>query len=117
MNDNFRKQNGKRFTRNDVQAYIMRGHLPEYLGGNEIVVTPKKHCTIKMYNVLENDNNPVVEEENECIGIQTSRSLHQAKDKVCPLFPAKQNKAPSKLEFPPVLTLLSSTSLILPPAE
>jgi hypothetical protein len=47
----------------------MRGHLPEYLGGNEIVVTPKKHCTIKMYNVLENDNNPVVEEEeNECIG-------------------------------------------------
>lgn len=41
MNDNFRKQNGKRFTRNDVQAYIMRGHLPEYLGGNEIVVTPK----------------------------------------------------------------------------
>lgn len=69
MNDNFRKQNGKRFTRNDVQAYIMRGHLPEYLGGNEIVVTPKKHCTIKMYNVLENDNNPVVEEEeNECIG-------------------------------------------------
>ena len=69
MNDNFRKQNGKRFTRNDVQAYIMRGHLPEYLGGNEIVVTPKKHCTIKMYNVLENDNNPVMEEEeNECIG-------------------------------------------------
>ena len=28
MNDNFRKQNGKRFTRNDVQAYIMRGIYP-----------------------------------------------------------------------------------------
>lgn len=41
MNENFRKESGQKFTRNDIQAYITRGHLPEYLGGNEIVLIPK----------------------------------------------------------------------------
>lgn len=41
------------------RPYITRGHLPEYLGGNEIVLIPKKHCTIRMYNVLANENNQV----------------------------------------------------------
>ena len=31
MNENFKKDNGKEFNRNDIQAYITRGHLPEYL--------------------------------------------------------------------------------------
>lgn len=63
LNENFRKEDGKGFNRNDVQAYITRGHLPEYLGGNEIVVIPKKHCTIRMYNVLANENNQVYKED------------------------------------------------------
>lgn len=62
MNENFTKENGKPFNRNDVQAYLIRGHIPEYLGGNEIRVVPKKHCTIKMYQVLSNENNKVYEE-------------------------------------------------------
>lgn len=62
MNENFRKESGQKFTRNDIQAYITRGHLPEYLGGNEIVLIPKKYCTIKMYNVLANENNKVYNE-------------------------------------------------------
>lgn len=63
MNENLKKDNGKEFNRNDIQAYITRRHLPEYLGGNEIVVIPKKHCTIRMYNVLANENNQVYKDE------------------------------------------------------
>ena len=61
LNENFRKDNGKKFNRNDVTAYLKRGYIPKYLGGNEIVTTPKKHCTIKLYNVLANDINKFCE--------------------------------------------------------
>ena len=62
LNENFIKDNGKPFNRNDVTVYIKRGHIPEYLGGNEIVIIPKKHCTVKLYNVLANDINKTFEE-------------------------------------------------------
>lgn len=62
LNENFIKDNSKPFNRNDVTFYIKRGHIPEYLGGNEIVIIPKKHCTVKLYNVLANDINKTFEE-------------------------------------------------------
>lgn len=62
LNENFIKKNGKRFNRNDITFYIKRGHLPEYLGGNRITSVPKKHCTIKLYNVLQNEINKIQEE-------------------------------------------------------
>lgn len=62
LNENFIKDNDKPFNRNDVTFYIKRGHIPEYLGGNKIVIIPKKHCTVKLYNVLANDINKTFEE-------------------------------------------------------
>jgi hypothetical protein len=62
LNENFIKDNDKPFNRNDVTFYIKRGHIPEYLGGNEIVIIPKKHRTVKLYNVLANDINKTFEE-------------------------------------------------------
>ena len=51
LNENFTKLDGTPFTRRDVQSYADRKHLPMYIGGNEIECPPKKHCTIKLYNV------------------------------------------------------------------
>lgn len=52
LNENFTKLNGKPFTRRDVQSYADRGHLPIYVGGYKIECPPRKHCTIKLYNIL-----------------------------------------------------------------
>lgn len=48
----FKKQNGKEFTVNDVQKYVSRGYIPEYLGKNRI---EKDTSSIdsKLYNVLK----------------------------------------------------------------
>lgn len=50
MNDQFKKQTGKPFTTNDVQKYISRGRIPEYLGGNE-VESDNSVIGVKLYKV------------------------------------------------------------------
>lgn len=42
LNSNFKKKTGKDFTTSDVQSYIKRGKLPEYLliDGKEVNVEP-----------------------------------------------------------------------------
>jgi hypothetical protein len=52
MNENFTKADGSLFSRRDIQSYANRKHLPMYLGGYMIECPPRKHCTIKLYNVL-----------------------------------------------------------------
>lgn len=59
LNENFQKENGKKFNRNDVTFYILRKKLPAYLGDIQIEVAPRKNCTIKMYNVLSSDPNVI----------------------------------------------------------
>ena len=50
---------GKKFNRNDVTFYIIRRKLPAYLGDISIELVPRKHCTIKMYNVVTSDPNVI----------------------------------------------------------
>lgn len=50
LNENFVKQTGKKFSVGDVQSYIRRGHLPEYLGNNKIE-REKSVADAKLYNV------------------------------------------------------------------
>lgn len=57
MNDNFVKDNGKSFNRNDINAYIRRGHLPKYFGDILIEKIETKYCTINLYNVVTTDEN------------------------------------------------------------
>ncbi len=45
------KQTGKPFTTSDVQSYIRRGHLPEYLGGFGIVLNQEIEG-VKLYNLI-----------------------------------------------------------------
>ncbi len=59
LNENFEKENGKKFNRNDVTFYIIRRKLPAYLGDISIELVPRKHCTIKMYNVVTSDPNVI----------------------------------------------------------
>lgn len=51
MNENYKKQTSKPFTTNDVQKYIIRGAIPEYLGGNAIVADGSI-SGVKLYNVM-----------------------------------------------------------------
>jgi len=51
LNEKFKmKKTGSKFTTNDVQKYIMRGYLPAYLGGNNIVES-KLDSGTKLYNI------------------------------------------------------------------
>lgn len=54
-NDNFKKDNGREFNRNDINAYVRRGYFPKYLGDIRIEKIETKYCTIKLYNVVTND--------------------------------------------------------------
>lgn len=65
LNDNFIKDNRKPFNRNDVNAYIRRGHLPKYFGEIEIEKIETKYCTIKLYNVVTKDSGFLKEGEVE----------------------------------------------------
>lgn len=52
MNENYVKQTGKQFTVGDIQFYIKRGYIPEYLGKNTI----ERDSSIKeakLYNVIK----------------------------------------------------------------
>ena len=40
----------------DVLGYINRGKLPEYLGGNKIVEVEQKNCSVKLYNIQNNED-------------------------------------------------------------
>lgn len=54
LNDRFgKKKTGKKFKVEDVQQYVKRGKIPEYLGGNEIV-KDKDFPGLKVYNLLDN---------------------------------------------------------------
>lgn len=46
------KQTGGKFTVGDVQSYIKRGYIPEYLGKNRIEHDVKL-TDVKLYNVLK----------------------------------------------------------------
>lgn len=50
LNENFEKKNNTKFSISDVQGYIRRGKLPNYLGGNKIELVKEITCT-KLYNV------------------------------------------------------------------
>lgn len=53
LNDEFKcKKNCTKFKIPDVQAYISRGNIPSYLGGN-IIESAKQDCGAKLYNVLK----------------------------------------------------------------
>lgn len=54
INANYKKQNGNLFTTNDVQKYIMRGHLPDYMGKVEIV-RDSEITDAKLYNVIKDE--------------------------------------------------------------
>lgn len=55
MNDNFRKENGREFNRNDINAYVRRGYLPKRLGEIYIEKIETKYCTVKLYNLITED--------------------------------------------------------------
>ena len=44
------KKTGTKFTISDVQAYIRRGHLPKYMGGNVIKIN-RGIDGITLYNI------------------------------------------------------------------
>lgn len=50
-NDNFSKQTNNEFTTNDVNQYIRLGHLPYYMGGNQIEESDIKVEGMKLYNL------------------------------------------------------------------
>lgn len=50
LNENLIKKSGTKFTISDVQGYIRRGHLPKYLGNQDILLN-NKFKGIKIYNV------------------------------------------------------------------
>lgn len=52
MNECFVKQSGKLFTTGDVQSYIKRGHIPEYLGNHKIE-REKRFKNVKLYKVIK----------------------------------------------------------------
>lgn len=52
MNENYTKQTNKPFTVGDVQHYITRGFIPEYLGGNKIERSEKIE-NVKLYSVVK----------------------------------------------------------------
>lgn len=54
MNANFNKQTEKPFTSGDVQQYISRGHIPEYLGANRIE-REDGYVNVKLYKIVKND--------------------------------------------------------------
>ena len=54
MNVNFKKQTGKAFTSGDVQQYIVRGHIPEYLGNNQIELE-EGYVNVKLYKIVKNE--------------------------------------------------------------
>ena len=57
LNDNFsKKDSNERFNPRDVLGYINRGKLPEYLGGNKIIKVEQQNCSVKLYNIQNNEN-------------------------------------------------------------
>jgi hypothetical protein len=52
MNENYIKQTGKPFTVGDIQQYIFRGRIPEYLGGNSIDKNDKIE-NVKLYSIVK----------------------------------------------------------------
>ena len=50
-NEDFKKQNDKSFTTNDVFTYIRLGHLPYYMGGNKVEDSEVKITGFKLYNL------------------------------------------------------------------
>ena len=53
INSKYVKQTGNRFTIGDVQQYISRGHLPSYLGRQEIKLEDG-YDNVKLYKIVEN---------------------------------------------------------------
>ena len=54
MNSNYKKQTNKDFTSGDVQQYIVRGHLPAYLGNNPIE-KEDGYLNVKLYKIVKNE--------------------------------------------------------------
>ena len=54
MNDNYKKQTGRKFTSGDIQQYIVRGHIPEYLGNNQIELEDG-YKNVKLYKIVKNE--------------------------------------------------------------
>lgn len=52
MNENYKKQTSKPFTVSDVQQYIRRGFIPDYLGGN-IINLDTEIPDVKLYNIVK----------------------------------------------------------------
>lgn len=50
--EQFKKKTDKLFTVSDVCQYVRLGHLPKYLGKNEIVRSNKEIEGVKLYNIL-----------------------------------------------------------------
>lgn len=50
------KDSNERFNPRDVLGYINRGKLPEYLGGNKIVEVEQQNCSVKLYNIQNNED-------------------------------------------------------------
>lgn len=54
LNENKKKQTGVAFTTSDTQQYAHKvGHIPLYLGGNEIEVNKRRNFKSTTYNLLE----------------------------------------------------------------
>jgi len=50
LNETKEKKTGTKFSASDIQAYIRRGHLPKYLGNNEIL-TSNAYDGVTLYSI------------------------------------------------------------------
>jgi hypothetical protein len=53
MNSQFKKQTNTKFTTSDVQNYIKRGYIPEYLG-KHLIERDSAIDDLKLYNIVKN---------------------------------------------------------------
>lgn len=56
------KSSGAPFTAIDVQKYVKRGHLPEYIGGNSVEEIRDDNMGIKMVRILDNIHKSCISE-------------------------------------------------------
>jgi len=56
------KKTGKPFSLQDAEGYLIRGNIPQYLGGYLIEKVDNKYS--KLYNLIRNDETEYLNSEN-----------------------------------------------------
>lgn len=56
LNQNYKKQGNNLFSPRDVLGYVQRKRLPNYLGGHQIIEIAQENCSVKLYNLVANEN-------------------------------------------------------------